>query len=136
MILCDAAVADPSGKVHMLGAGWSFTSSPTAAHAVAVLIKVPWDRTNQQILLTLSLLDSDGGQVSLTPPTGDPQLIGASANIEVGRPAGVPAGTPINATFVLNVPSLPLAVGRYEWHLTISDDIFHSAFTVRNSPPP
>ncbi len=134
MILCDAAVADPAGKVHMLGAGWSFTSSPTATHAVAVLIKVPWDRTNQQLPLKLTLLDSDGAQVMVTSPDGIPQSIDAGADIEVGRPAGVPAGTPINATFVLNVPPLPLSAGRYEWHLTISDDEFHAAFTVRNSP--
>ena len=41
LILCDAAQAE-SGKVHMLGAGWSITGSPSAPHAVAVLIKVPW----------------------------------------------------------------------------------------------
>ena len=47
LILCDAAQADPNtGKVHMLGAGWSLTRSPTT-HAVVVLMKVPWDRTNE-----------------------------------------------------------------------------------------
>jgi hypothetical protein len=44
LILCDYAVADPAGKVHMLGAGWSLTSSPTPPHAVVVLMKIPWDR--------------------------------------------------------------------------------------------
>lgn len=135
IILCDSAVADPSGKVHMLGAGWSMTSSPTAPHAVAVLIKVPWDRTNQQIPLKLKLLDSDGHQVSLPTPEGS-QVIGASASIEVGRPAGLAAGTPVDASFVLNVPSLPLAPGRYEWRLAIGDDVFHASYTVRGMPPP
>jgi hypothetical protein len=47
LILCDSAVADPSGKVHMLGAGWPVTGVPAAPHAIALLAKVPWDRTNQ-----------------------------------------------------------------------------------------
>jgi hypothetical protein len=38
---------DPErGLRAMLGAGWSVTRSPTS-HAVAVLIKIPWDRTKQ-----------------------------------------------------------------------------------------
>ena len=44
LLLCDAAVADQAGKLHMLGAGWSVTSSPTSPQAVAVLLKIPWDR--------------------------------------------------------------------------------------------
>jgi len=36
LILCDAAVADQAtGKVHMLGAGWSVTTSPTQQQASA-----------------------------------------------------------------------------------------------------
>jgi hypothetical protein len=134
VILCDSAAADPAGKVHMLGAGWSIMTSPTSPHAVAVLIKVPWDRTNQQIQLALKLMDSDGHQVSLPVPDGQ-QEIGAAAIIEVGRPAGLAAGTPIDASFVLAVPSLPLGPGRYEWLLTIGDDVRHAAFTVRPGQP-
>ena len=65
VILCDAAVADPGGKVHMLGAGWSMTGSPTAPQAVAVLMKIPWDRANQKIPMALRLLDADGKPVKL-----------------------------------------------------------------------
>lgn len=133
MILCDAAVADPTGKVNMLGAGWSLTTSPTAPHAVAILIKVPWDRTNQQIPLILELVDSDGRQVALQTSDGE-QKIGGAAGIEVGRPAGVVAGTPIDASFVLNVPSLPLTSGRYEWRVSLGDDSFVASFGVRGKP--
>jgi hypothetical protein len=129
ILLCDAAVADPSGKLHMLGAGWGITSSPTAPHAVAVLVKVPWDRTNQRIPLNLDLLDSDG----------HPAIVGddgratahSEAVIEVGRPPGIPPGTPIDASFALNVPSLPLQPGRYEYRLRIADQDFHASFLVR-----
>src|SRR5215204_2067305 len=87
VILCDAAVADPNGKLHMLGAGWSLTGSPTTPHAVALMIKVPWDRTNQKLPLTLQLLDADGTPVRLAEGP-----IEVQAEIEVGRPVGVPVG--------------------------------------------
>jgi hypothetical protein len=87
LLLCDAAVADASGKVHMLGAGWSVTSSPTAPAAIAVFTEVPWDRANQKIPLVLKLLDADGQPVMLPSPAGQ---VGVQfeAEIEVGRPPG------------------------------------------------
>lgn len=131
VILCDAAVADPGGKMHMLGAGWSITSSPTGTHALAVLIKVPWDRTNQQIPLQITLVDSDGRPVELPAPDGDTQKITTEAQIEVGRPAGIPAGSTVDAAFALNIPQLPLQPGRYEYRVDAGDQTFHAAFLVR-----
>jgi hypothetical protein len=131
VLLCDAAVADPSGKMHMLGAGWSMTSSPTAPCAVAVMVKVPWDRTNQQIPLTVTLVDSDGRPVELPAPGDQTQNIKAEGIVEVGRPAGIPAGSSVDAAFALNVPSLPLSPGRYEYRVDVSDQTFHAGFLVR-----
>lgn len=131
VILCDAAVADPSGKVHMLGAGWSVTSAPTSPQAVAVLMKIPWDRANQRLSMTLRLLDADGKPVVLASPDGDRQPIESRGDIEVGRPAGLEPGTPIDASFALSVQSLPLAPGRYEWRLDLAGESFSAAFSVR-----
>lgn len=131
LILCDAAQAE-SGKVHMLGAGWSITSSPSAPHAVAVLLKVPWDRANQKLPLQLQMLDSDGHPVTLHGPAG-PAMIGTEAEIEVGRPPGLPHGTKLDASFALNLPSLPLQPGRYEWRMTFAGQQFVAPFTV--APP-
>lgn len=130
MLLCDSAVADPAGKVHMLGAGWSQTGSPTAPQAVALLMKIPWDRANQQIPLKLSLLDADGRPV-LIGPDGAQEPIEASANVEVGRPPGLPHGSVLDASFVVNVPSLPLPPGRYEWRLDIDQQDHATSFDVR-----
>ncbi|MFY1689022.1 DUF6941 family protein [Plantactinospora sp. WMMB782] len=128
LILCDAAQAE-SGKVHMLGAGWSVTSSPTAPHAVAVLIKIPWDRANQRLPLKLQLLDSDGRPVKV--PTADGEAsIATEAGVEVGRPPGLAPGTMLDASFAFNVPSLPLAPGRYEWRMTFAEQEYVAAFTV------
>lgn len=129
LILCDAAVANSSGKVHMLGAGWSLTGSPTAPQAVAVLLKVPWDRTNQKIPLRLELLDQDGQPVRVGK--GDEQRpIVAEGAVEAGRPAGLASGSSIDASYVLNVQALPLTPGRYEWRLDVGGAVRTGSFTV------
>jgi hypothetical protein len=130
LILCDAAQADPyTGKVHMLGAGWSVTSTPTA-HAVAVLIKIPWDRSNERLPIKLSLLDEDGHPIELPTP-GGPTRVENAGTIEAGRPAGVAAGSLLDASFALNVPPLPLTPGRYQWRLELADMTESRSFTVR-----
>jgi hypothetical protein len=129
LILCDAAQADPSGKVHMLGAGWSITSTPTS-HAVALLIKVPWDRANEPLRLRLDLLDADGHPVQFPTPDGFARITNEGV-IEVGRPAGVAAGSMLDASFALNVPPLPLKPGRYVWRLELAELVQSASFTVR-----
>jgi len=131
VLLCDAAVADPGGKMHMLGAGWSVTSSPTALCAVAVMVKVPWDRTNQQIPLNITLVDSDGHPIEIPAPGGETQRVSAEGVIEVGRPPGIPAGSSVDAAFALNIPQLPLPPGRYEYRVDAGDQTFHASFLVR-----
>jgi len=130
IILCDAAVADPSGKVHMLGAGWSVTGTPTGQQAVAVLMKIPWDRANQKIPMTLQLFDSDGHPVRVETPDGS-QEIKMVGEVEVGRPPGVAHGSMLDASLALNVPPLPLPPGRYQWRLDISDQVETVSFQVR-----
>jgi uncharacterized protein DUF6941 len=134
LILCDAAVADPTGKVHMLGAGWSVTTSPTAPQAVAVLVKIPWDRTNQKIPIDLSLVDADGHPVVLDTPQGV-QPVQSTSELEVGRPAGMAPGSMIDASFALTVQPMPLAPGRYEWRLTLGEFEESESFQVRGPSP-
>ncbi|MFE2427240.1 DUF6941 family protein [Streptomyces sp. NPDC059373] len=134
LILCDAAQAEPAtGKIHMLGAGWSQTSSPTAPMGLAVLIKVPWDRANEKITMLFSLLDSDGQPVAVQTPAG-PQAISSQGQLEVGRPPGLAHGSSIDASFALNVSPLPIPPGRYQWRLDLANEIFSVFFTVRATP--
>jgi hypothetical protein len=130
IILCDAAQVDPLGKVHMLGAGWSLTSTPTGPSAVAVLLKVPWDRANQPLGVSLRLVTADGQPVEVE---GYPML-GVEHKIEVGRPPGLSPGTPIDVAFQYTVPPLPLEPGRYQWRLIVADDEFSASFQVRLPP--
>lgn len=130
LLLCDAAQVDSAGgKVHMLGAGWSTTGSPTAPQAVVAMLKIPWDRANQRLPLRLSLLDSDGQQVRLGE-AANPQPVAAGGNVEVGRPPGLAHGSPLDSAFVLNVPAMPLPPGRYEWRLTVAETEISTAFQV------
>jgi hypothetical protein len=130
IILADAATVDQTaGKVHMLGAGWSLTSTPTPPFAVVVLIGIPWDRTNQKIDLQLRLLDADGGEVQVAGPLHT-QPLEIKGVLEVGRPAGVAAGTVLDNQLALPVPPLPLLPGRYEWRLDIGEESFSRSFEV------
>lgn len=131
LILCDSAVADSSGKVHMLGAGWSLTGVPAAPHAIVLLGKVPWDRTNQNLHLHLELVDGDGKPVTLPDPNGNRVAVAQEADLEVGRPAGIAPGSMLNAAFALSVPSMHLAVGRYTWRLNFAEVLDSESFTVQ-----
>lgn len=130
LILCDAAVSDPTGKIHMLGAGWGTCPTPTPPHAVAALIKVPWDRTNQQLSLKFRLVDADGHPVTIETPEGASE-VQAAGQLEVGRPPGVTPGTELGLSFCVNVPSLPLARGRYEWQAEADGVPAVESFEVR-----
>jgi len=130
LILCDAAQADSaSGKLHMLGAGWTVTSSPTAPHAVALMIQVPWDRANQELPVRVELLTQDGQAVTIPGPTG-PQPIISEIKLEVGRPPGIAPGSTLNTAFAVNVAALPLSPGRYEWRATVDGDTQGESFQV------
>ncbi len=125
IILCDAAQADSAGKLHMLGAGWSVTGTPTAPAAVAILLKIPWDLANTKLAMGLQLEDADGHPVVLGAP------IAMASEFEVGRPPGLDPGSPIDASFQFSVQPMPLAPGRYQWRLRIGDDDFAESFQVR-----
>lgn len=131
LILCDAAQAESNGKLHMLGAGWSRTGSPTAPMALAVLLKIPWDRANEKIKMVFRLLDSDGHEVNVSSPSGT-QAIRTESQIEVGRPPGLEPGSPIDASFALNIAPMPLPTGRYEWRLDLSGEPTSVFFAVQS----
>jgi hypothetical protein len=138
LVLCDYAAQDISGgKVHLMGAGWSVIGPGPASHAVAAFVKVGWDEANVAHPLALRLVDSDGRTVALPGPAGE-QRIEFPGNLEVPRPAGIPHGSEIDATFVVNVGALPLTPGqRYRWQLEIDGEVKASEpFLVRPSAGP
>lgn len=119
MLLCDhAQVAD--NKLFINGAGWDRCTTPTPPHTVAIMVSVPWDRTNVEIPYELRLVHEDGGLVQMTSADGSQVAIGASGTFEVGRPSGIRPGTAISVPMA--VPFSPMALEGdtgYAWRLTI-----------------
>ena len=136
MLLADyAQVAD--GKLTVVGGGWSLTGPEPTPFGIAILVHVPWDQANQRHLLRLELLDADGEAVLVTTDDGveAPIVFFDDIEFEVGRPAGIKPGTPLELPLAITSGPLPLEPGkRYEWRLSINgrtDDDWRLGFGVR-----
>lgn len=109
VLLCDAAQADPFGRMHMLGA-WLVCD----VHADSA---------------SCGLIDADDAPVSVPGMT----VIRVEQTIEVGRPPGMAPGSMIDAAFQISVPPLPLPPGRYQWRLDVGDQQFPSPSRYEDS---
>jgi hypothetical protein len=138
LMLADSAQA-VDNKLYILGGGWSITGPNPIPSAIALNLKVPWDQANMTHHLRLELVDSDGQPVTVADAEGHEQPLVIESDIEVGRPAGLTAGTPIDLSLAINLAPLPLPPGgRYEWRLTIGDESnenWRAAFSTRPVPP-
>lgn len=121
MMLADfAQVAD--GKLTVVGGGWTMIGPDPSPFAIAVLIEVPWDRTNEQHEFRFDLVDQDGAAVIMETPDGSGE-ISIGGQFEVGRPPGVKRGTPISFPAAINLGPQPIPPGgRYEWRLSVNDE--------------
>jgi hypothetical protein len=63
------------------------------------------------------LIDEDGNPVEL-----EGQEVFAQGQLEVGRPAGLKAGTTLNFPLALSFNGLALPAGGYVWDLRIGDE--------------
>lgn len=85
MMLADGAQA-VGGKLYILGGGFDRINMPTTpfthGFALAMLIDVPWNATNQPYQIVVELLDADGESVGYR----------ADATLETGRPPGTRQG--------------------------------------------
>jgi hypothetical protein len=121
IMLADAAQA-LSGKLYVLGGGWSVTGPSPTAYAIALKVEVPWDETNKRHTLVLRLVDEDGRPVRVPAASGEQVALEIPADFEVGRPAGVLPGSPIDMPVVVNIGPIPLPPGRrFVWRLFIDD---------------
>src|SRR5215204_1975702 len=126
MLLCDAAQS-VGGKLYVLGGGWS--QVPAAAFAagqsmaLAIALAVPWDQANEAFEIVARLTTQDGDAVEVPDPDGGSNPVEARGQLEVGRPAGLKRGTPLDSTLALNFAGLPLGSGGYVWELLVNDDV-------------
>jgi hypothetical protein len=137
MMLADSAQA-VGGKLYILGGGWSSVGPEPTPFALAIKVEVPWDQTNVKHSFRLSLMDNDGQEVLGESPDGL-RPIAIDGGFEVGRPAGLKAGTPIDVPIALNIGPITLEPDqRYVWHLTIDDQTsedWRVAFNTRPARP-
>jgi hypothetical protein len=134
LLLADYAQVS-EGKLNIIGGGWSVTGPLPASSAIAAKIEVPWDQANKRHHVVLELKDEDGEPVVLPASNGDPKPVRVDADLEVGRPPGLAAGTPLDAPMAVNIGALPLIPGkRYTWELSINDEThedWQASFSVR-----
>lgn len=117
LLLCDFAQA-AEGKLYIAGGGWS-VRGPGSPMAVAIRIEVPWIEANRPHTWALSLLTADGEPVVVDTPMG-PQPVHVEQPFEVGRPAGLREGTPLDLNLAINFGPIPLPSDqRYEFRLHI-----------------
>lgn len=96
LILADAAQV-VGGKLYLLGGGWDILTVnagfPVEQRcAVAAAFKVGWNETNQPHDVTIEIADEDGRT-----------LLTVGAQLEAGRPPGIPPGQDQRAQLALDV---------------------------------
>jgi len=73
-----------NGKLYLVGGGWDAVTlhRPDRAQqfGIAVALRVPWQETNQSHHVTVKVTDDDAKTT----------LVKVEADLEVGRPAGIP----------------------------------------------
>jgi hypothetical protein len=123
MLLCDAA-EEAGGKLFILGGGWTINRSGGAPMTMALAIKleVPWNDANTPHRVLAELVTQDG-----TPALIEGEPVRIEGQVEVGRPPGVPAGTPLDAILALNIAGIPLPAGAYRWQLTVGTEMLAEA---------
>ncbi|MFI7586252.1 DUF6941 family protein [Spongisporangium articulatum] len=139
MLLCDH-VAVAENKLYVNGGGWVEIGPDPSPTAIAVLLEVPWNQTNRKIAFHLQLLHEDGQQPVTQPGPMGPVPVIVSADLEVGRPVGVPEGAAIPVPMPINLPPLLLEPGaNYYWEADINGEKreeWRLSFRTRSRPAP
>jgi hypothetical protein len=137
IVLGDFAETDTgSGKVHIIGAGWSMTGPAPGPHAVVAFIQVPADRVEEgPIPFTLRLTDRAGQLVEAPGPAGM-QRLEISGQVEMQVPEGWDHSTALQAAFSANLMGLPLQPGQsYAWSIEVDGkDLGSTEFQVSPTP--
>jgi hypothetical protein len=136
LVLCDAASTDKAtGKINLLGAGWSITGPAIPMSTIAGFIRVPWDEVRGENLSFMLRIVDDAGEV--IRPFAD-----NNEAFRIGGQFTFPDQTelekavksvPLNISFAFPLPPLPLKPGStYRWILEAQDEEVASVdFTVR-----
>lgn len=149
VVLADYALADASGKVNVLGAGWHLTGAGpdglTPQQSLAVFFEVPPPYVGEQFAVAITLLDEADQPVQVPGPEGELQPLRLQQLVQADRPqaAGVqlPPDLPAQTQIVLSLGGgLPLQPGQaYRWVVEVDGNTnpqWQAGFYVVAPPPP
>jgi hypothetical protein len=124
LVLADSATTDrTTGKVHLLGAGWSLTGPTVPPSAIAGFLRIPWGDAKEDLNFRLQLLDENRTKIELPRADGESRPVrfdGRLGPVGTQLDEDVTRKVPMNLSFSLNIPPLPLSPGEtYEWILEI-----------------
>lgn len=108
-----------NNKLYLMGAGWDAIiqpvgpdGKPQVVHmAIAASVQVGWNETNRRFPFKISVLHEDGQQLG--------QL---SAQVEAGRPAGIPPGSDLRNMLALHMNVAFPQLGIYEVRAEVGDE--------------
>lgn len=151
VILADYALADPVGKVNILGAGWAVTgvnpqTGTIPPHTLIVLLDFPPELYGEDFSISIALRDAVGEPVQLPGPAGAPQPMRIAQILRVEEPsfpgANIPRDTVwAHAQTTFNLSNgLPLPANQlYTWTVEIDGNRkpeWAVSFFVAGPPPP
>jgi hypothetical protein len=131
------AVADHAeainGKLYLHGAGWTDVTQPIGPGGqpgivhlgLAASILVGWTETNRRFPFDLVVVHEDGDE-----------LAKISAQVEAGRPAGIPEGSDLRNVIAVNAEIQFPKAGTYELRATLESQVRSVTFRVRRPVNP
>lgn len=140
LVLADSATTDrASGKIHMLGAGWSLTGPAVPPSAIAGFLRIPWGEASEQVRFRLHLIDEEGEPVKIPQGDGGDLPIGFEGTLALNDAQAdheEAKWVPMNLSFSVSLPPLPLTTGHpYEWIFEVEGSRVASVrFVVRPGP--
>lgn len=128
-LLCNHAEVQ-NNLLYLSGAGIDRTVAPAGSSGpvavnvgVGISVTVPWMATNQQHVASLKMLTEDGQPVRIQTGPETIADVRADVTFTVGRPAELSMGDEQGMSLAINLPGLPLALGRYEFVVEIDGSV-------------
>lgn len=126
-----------NGKLYLQGAGWTDITPPVGPNGqsgivhvgIAVSVLVGWNETNRRFPLTIRIIHEDGAE-----------LVKVGAQIEAGRPPGIPAGSDLRNLIAISAELAFPMPGTYELRAELAeepgDKTRTATFRVHSRPQP
>ncbi|MBI5949852.1 MAG: hypothetical protein HY875_17080 [Chloroflexi bacterium] len=124
-----------SGKLYLMGGGWTTSYAPAAPAtirlAIVVGVRVGWEETNQPVPVRMTVENDDGQE-----------FVRIDGQVNVGRPVGLAPGSSQLAQMAANVPVALPAFGGYRVHIVAGgeaspvEENLPFRLEQRGEPPP